>query len=103
MKVLGRVAKRIKPCKHICFEKRVDRWIIHSFIKLKGQMILTTTLIEIIPIKPLNPHPVAEATAIERDEATAVEAMVEEMAKSEGEKSNLMTPVRIIAPTPSHT
>jgi len=47
-------------------------------------------LTEVIPTQIVNPHPVAEATAVERDEATAVEreeAMVEE----------------IIAPTPSHT
>jgi len=41
---------------------------------------------------------VAEATAVVRDEA-----MVEGMAGAEVEEFNLITPVRIIAPTPSNT
>jgi len=61
---------------------------------------------EVIPIQRLNPHPVSEATAAERDEDTAVEkvvAMVGEMVRAGEEEFNLGTPVRIIAPTPSHT
>jgi len=54
----------------------------------------------------LNPIPVAEAMAVERDEDTAVEkdvAMVEEMARAEEEEFTLMTPVNVIVQTPSHT
>jgi len=58
-----------------------------------------------MPVKLLNPHPVAEATAVERDKAMVVERgeeMVDGMAGIEAEEFILITPVRRIAPTPSH-
>jgi len=55
-------------------------------------------LIEVIPIQRLNPHTVAEAMAVDK-----VVAMMGIMVRAREEEFTLRTPVRIIAPTPSHT
>jgi len=60
----------------------------------------------VIPIQRLKPHPVVEATAVAKDEDTEVKkvvAMVGNMARAREEEFISRTPVRIIAPTPSHT